>query len=382
MKHRAVTGDKRMQVAFIILVASVLLLGIAHCAPDSRMVERPREQTTTAQGELRAAESRFETPLWKFLANGLLLSLTAVACYEIVNVAFNHWVSRAREWRALSDFFGVDVELYSSAGQIVLQEDNIDKVLTDSGFTNATAIIDGSPKNRLYKARRWANAFDAEGAWRIAEIFRASDLEPPAVLIEKRGDNPLRAESRFQIAMGLGFHSASGQVFSELGVGWIGIAHHDRCGDALQLSERLLPVKEMESIEILKDDTTQLKTLMPRGWKHSTWKNGSSESDYAVIVRHASHDRGVPVRFVVAGFTEHGTSAAGRYLHKNWRELNRKFVTSKDGRAGRGNFLILIAGTSDRLDSWDLVHGFTPITPRRLADAGIECKWTHDLRTL
>jgi len=72
------------------------------------------------------------------------------------------------------------------------------------------------------------------------------------------------------------------------------------------------------------------------------------------------------VTFVLAGFTERGTAAAGAYLAQNWKSLviHHKLGTSLD------NFLLVIEGPSDwsNIKEWAPDPKLHPITPSRLKD--------------
>jgi hypothetical protein len=100
--------------------------------------------------------------------------------------------------------------------------------------------------------------------------------------------------------------------------------------------------------------------------------------DYALILRHTQmEDDYRHIRLVLAGFTERGTAAAGRYLAEHWRDLYSDHVKGHLTDGCLGDFLIMIEGPSrpESVGKWKEDRDFKAITPHTLYAAGIKCDW-------
>jgi hypothetical protein len=95
-----------------------------------------------------------------------------------------------------------------------------------------------------------------------------------------------------------------------------------------------------------------LLQCVARDWTLEKWLKGTAGlKDYSVIIRHtASLGNRHQVRFILAGFTEDNTVAAGRYFVDRWESLWREFVDHK--KEGTGDFVVVISGDSKTEETW------------------------------
>jgi hypothetical protein len=189
------------------------------------------------------------------------------------------------------------------------------------------------------------------------------------------------------------------ETLTEVGAicdGWMRIIKDSQWGDAVSLESTLLPRSITQFVQPFPVDPHDghFRLLVPRsrisarpesGFDLKSWlENPEDVRDYAIILRHTQpeqHGRR-QVLFVVAGFTEIGTAAAGHYLARNWRELCEKHVHGRchDPRL-RGDFLIVIEGPSNagKIGDWAEDKSLSAITPEKLQEHRIQCKWTERL---
>ena len=370
-------GQRKTFVLGILLGASLVGLFTLHLwAP-----------TSTLEGNLQGTKIfLFQQPaVWyRTGAVALVTSLFTISVYEILSgvLQWSFWVRTDR--KTFDQFWGDDASDRCSDGIILLQADKIDVLLEEYGIFEIKDKIDSQPKGRLYKARDWMNFFDAEGARAVIKEFRDLGLDPPHVAPVHRyvdgADALPSAAPPFTVIMGLGFSVKTDALMENVCAGWMKIRYMSQYGDALDLLHNLVPDK-LDVLQSIQSDDEAFRTILPIGdWKLSTWlaqkpasndEEANSARDYALIMRHTEiePDGRRHVKFVLAGFTERGTAAAGKYLAKNWRALWSRRVRDYDGHANLGDFAMLIEGPSHYKDikQWREEKGIKMITPEYLA---------------
>jgi len=301
-------------------------------------------------------------------------------------------------------FFGCSAAR-ASEGRIILQTHAIEPILTqqrtleklererhEQKDASVGPVVEGRysplrvpeevripPPSRLFKARFWINRWDAEGAFAICEGLREQGLGSPKVDLRQHGH--LMNASPFEIAMGLGYTDRTNDAI----LGCADWMHNDAwwdCGDALSLHRSLIP-KDAEThfeIDPPAKKSKGFRRLLPLGWGLNTaghepgtrymhdWEQERHDvQDYAIIFRRAESGR---VHFVLAGFTEKGTAAAGHYLANHWSKGLWKYVKPRS-RASAAvldsshDFLVVIRGHSNNPEDWEEVKSFA-VTPAKL----------------
>lgn len=299
--------------------------------------------------------------------------------------------------KAFDQFFGISKP--DDNGIIILQSDTIDDVLKDH---TASALI--QPSSRLWKARRFANAWDAFAGIAIQQEFQNQGRKTPTLVLSDHriGNTPDigHALPAFSISMGLGFtHETSTAIEGRVFDPWMRISRNsdfepdsnDAVGDAVCFHEKLIPSRDKNPRlgTVPYKPGSHFLRLIPSDWSESyvdSWfemlppAHGRAVQDYAIILRHTRQvDSHRQIIFVVAGFTERGTAIAGQYLakDKNWQALWRTYVNGRP----YGDFLIVIEGPSDprRMEEWSEVKQYEVI-PERLLKRKISCEWAHRAR--
>jgi hypothetical protein len=313
--------------------------------------------------------------------------------------------------KALEEFFG-DGTL-KRGGAIVLQSDPIEDLLGTlvPDLVREAAKLQGlpeppvlteeqlqtlahgtiKPSTRFYKARTWINKWDTEGAQAIREEFQAHSINPPKLILSDHNlPDPIESPP-FQISMGLGFTEQTDTIL-EICHPWMRVSRELESGDALSLHQKLRPKphRPPSCLRLAESDEVDFFRILPCDWEPSTYLNrwlalrkhpNKKVWDYAMILRYTelrpNGER--QVFFVVAGFTERGTAAAGHYLASQWEVLYEKLVKDEVHNKSLGDFLIVIAGISrpEKFGGWSEDQNFPAITPRTLYDKGIQCEW-HD----
>jgi hypothetical protein len=267
------------------------------------------------------------------------------------------------------DFFGSGSLSRVVRGRIVLQADPFDKLiegLTGKATEPTTSVLDAVKRpngnNRLYKARRVVNKYDAEGAKSIRETLRRDGFPTPNLFIIDRTDDPdpfeAHAAAPYVISMGLGFTHTSTTLANAF-AGRIFIDPSTDLGDAIAVKGGTFEPNFYEDLCTAPcgEKRPEHLYIFPKGWtRGADWPQGEADlRDYAVIIRATVVDkRGKQqIRFLVGGFTEESTEKAGRYLAERWESLRNPHAVSgwwtwiswfwaRGHRAG--DFVIVISG--------------------------------------
>jgi hypothetical protein len=338
-----------------------------------------------------------------------VLTSTGVACISVslTELFVTHFrkLIKEKDQRSFEEFFGVRTS--DEPGDIVLQEDRIDELVADL-FEEPDQVRSrvNKPKrpdriqavssqheksNRLFKARLWINAHDADGAREIRDVFRKMDFIPPRFIIEGSKGHTNK-DAPFMICMGLGFTVESLRIVDQVCKGWMLIDPRTDSGDAVALHESICPNKPLDFEKPRQSDDGYMR-LVPADWdikKYLALPDGIEEgsnvqevagqnpNDYGIILRHTElHSGREQIRFVVAGFTAHGTAAAAQYLAQKWPLLWAQYVKDKT-EGGDGDFCEIIVGNSGA-PAWRRARGLPRLTPEYLSseNANIDCVWTQ-----
>jgi hypothetical protein len=304
---------------------------------------------------------------------------------SLVELSRSEW--KRKKSKQFEKFFGVHTG--GGRGHIVLKDDRVDTVLRGSGATQP--LMTRLMTTRFRKARRWINAHDVDGARAVRDAFREMNFTPPELTMGGFDGGYDHSQAPLVICMGLGFTDESINIIGHC-KGWMIADPETKNGDAIGLDRRLCgDPEDFERTEIGKDG---YKRLFPLGWNLDTYlkvpdrlpeESGTTaieptSKDYAIILRHTeepSADGSQRIWFVVAGFTAHGTSAAGRYLARNWRKLATRHI-KENGRDGDGDFLEVIVGNSGA-SNWEVARNIPCVTPEYLASdkIDIDCEWSR-----
>jgi hypothetical protein len=297
------------------------------------------------------------------------------------------WI-KEKDQRSFEQLFGTcDTE----PGHIVLQDDRMDRLL-EKLFKDSEGERSGpaqSGANRLLKARRWINAHDADGSREIRDCFRKLRFVPPELVIVGREGSYDHKNAPFVICMGMGFTTESLNIVKNACAGWMLIDTATEMGDAVALHKRLCPYSHPDFEKFVASTDGYIR-LFPLGWKINNYiavpdrlqegspgrLEGIPSRDYAIILRHTEEQpSSARISFVLAGFTAHGTAAAGKYLADNWPSLWTKYVKNRV-TGGDGDFCEIIVGNSGE-SHWKSVRDFH-LTPKSLAgwDEKKEWAWT------
>jgi hypothetical protein len=253
------------------------------------------------------------------------------------------------------------------------------------------------PLTRFYKARTWINKWDTEGAQAIREEFQKRKTPPPRLVLSDH-QSPDEIESApFQISMGLGYTDLIQQIMEDEEVfgPWMRRSWGETSGDTVSFIRKLMPEGDFTAFAHEEAEDPTFFRLLPRSWTPQyvpRWlrmvnepKKASDVHDYAIILRHTrSRGKRRKVRFVLAGFTERGTAAAGFYLASKWPELYGNIVKRQldEHPKSLGDFLVVIGGVPrpERFDEWAEDPKFPPVTPSILSGLGIDSEWVQRLR--
>src|SRR5262249_3096544 len=122
---------------------------------------------------------------------------------------------------AFDEFFGVGAltedphqELPRQRGAIVLPTDLIESLA--DGWTRSDPMVG---HNRPYKARRWINACDADGAQAVMQMFAGYGATIPKLVFNYETHPEDTSSAPFEITMG-GLEKTRAEV-KDLGKGWI-----------------------------------------------------------------------------------------------------------------------------------------------------------------
>jgi hypothetical protein len=307
-------------------------------------------------GELIEIDSR--CPLWETLRTDW-------------NTRWKHDDHQAE--REFNEFFGErawSTSKRARRGVVILQSDRIEDLYEDISRSQEAdlrrkkttaprqALESGHFRgpSRLFKARRWVNRCDGDGAQGIFGLFERYKINAPRLVFSDHNfsDSIAIGKAPFEITMG-GFTSKTRTELNHIGKEWMQFKVREDSGDTLYLRKDLVLGSELDKVPV-----GDFFCLLPKGWSPSyveTWvnkieaPNDYNVRDYAVILRHTikpdyANEKG-KVRFYLAGFTEVGTAAAGYFLASRWRELWNDFVVEGRGEGTQGDFLVVIEGESD-----------------------------------
>jgi hypothetical protein len=318
-----------------------------------------------------------QSPWWAAAASTVGLSILTVFLTEFLSTTFKAYV-RERQEKEFEAFFGA--RRSKDAGCIVLQADGIDVLVSQlmgTSDSDITKRLDQPISNRFFKARTWINVQDAEAASAIRDVFRELKFPIPEIVPQSHNGVPEVTDRPYVIITGLGFTDATHALVEKACGGWLRIMKDTPQGDVVGLNPYLHAAKVPDFNPVPADGYTQ---LFMEHWNIDDYKTVTSDStkertaktspDYAIVLRNCDDDG--TIRFVVAGFTAHGTAAAGRYLAKNWAQLYGRYRDT----TGACNFCEIIKGGSgDR--EWKRAAGIPGVTPAILAseDTYIDCKW-------
>jgi hypothetical protein len=328
-----------------------------------------------------------------------MVAVVTVCMYELVRVFFERAFYRRSMRYEFDAFFGTGASDNIRHGVIVLQSDNVEVLAAQLGL----ALPDGlksmtgvDATSRVYKARNWINRWDTEGARALAWEFRrrvtdAPELRPVEHKIVDGKPQISRldvdANAPFEISMGLGFTDETTSEVKSICSPWMYIERHPIYGDVIALNRLLLKEEGggEKRIETMQSSLSEKHVcLVPPGWDIDLWlKSDQSVKDYAIILRHTrttGHHR--QIFFVLAGFTERGTAAAGHYLATHWKQLHRRLVAGRHDKRSFGDFLLLIGGPSsspERVAEWREDTRLPPVTGPRIRETigDIDCEWVR-----
>jgi len=293
-------------------------------------------------------------------------TLVTVSVFELLKLALERFRFYVATRLAFNEFWGIGRSTGGNQGVILLQEENIEDAVTKLAQTEH---VFGKPQidraaNRFFKAINWVNKWDAEAAKHIRAAFWRQGFRPPEVQHIKSTESYTAAPDTFVVSVGLFSEETKRFVraYSD-GKELIDITQTER-GDAIELFHSL--TSDSDYLEYSKDSDKGMRQVTPKGWNRNKWIHNEPTMDFAIILRHTVRQHSTKlVRFVVAGFTEQGTEAAGKYLSKEWRNLHRTFWAERSSDR-RGDFFVVIVGKSNETDCWTQDPAIIPITPPRM----------------
>ena len=225
----------------------------------------------------------------------------------------------------MAQFFGLGDR--DSDGMIVLQADRLSGLMRGWTDEKSQEVLLG--RHRPFKARRWVDACDVEGAQWIVNAFVAHQLRPPVISVCYRGI-PEPTSYAYEIITG-GFTDVMRRDLNSIGEGWLQLRMLDDSGDTIVLHRSIPLLPNCVSVQPHEGDKGEFVRIFPRDWDdtymqrwaaHVETADGPEILDYALILRYFD-PRNRKVRFFLAGFTEVGTKAAAAYLATKWPELRQ-----------------------------------------------------------
>ncbi|MQA28728.1 MAG: hypothetical protein GEU82_02655 [Luteitalea sp.] len=322
---------------------------------------------------------------WASLAAACATAVITVSVFELLKCLMEFWMGIVSARRAFDQFFGEDASHPNRAGVVVLQVERIDDTLAHQMAADFTAKMSSADANRFFKARMWINRWDAEGAKAIREAFQKSGYNPPELTHADRGIPPdFGPLVPFEMSMGLGFSEETIAAVKRVCDPWMRIRQTD-VGDTVELLNHLVP-PNLNRLERAPADpgTPGFTQLRPKGWELTTWLDSPENArDYAIILRHTNpNSKHRRVLFVLAGFTEYGTAAAGHYLASHWQELWQAYVKTSVRGSALGDCFIVVEGPSGggRFSEWAVDPNLPPLTPENLFMVHrVDCEWSQRL---
>lgn len=304
------------------------------------------------------------TKLLSIILGGISTALVVITLYELIKLGVHYLIWCRTKKRVIERFFGKGASVQPENAEIIAQSDPLRVMLGD--LVDSDSALAAKPSHRLYKARHWVNKYDIEGGRAIIKMFRKEGLGVPTLKPVEHDRRPKPSAAPFKIILGLGFTNEAKQLIGQFSA-WLRVDFTEN-GDALFLKSSLLP-GNWRSRLVGEESEDGFTSLLPKGWSLETWLQRPTDSrDYALILRHASEvGARACVYFWVAGFTDRGTAAAGRFLAENWELLDKRFVAKRNDANPHGNFMILIEGPSEdrdpKMGKWTQVDAFE-VTPR------------------
>lgn len=378
----------RIDVGNIVTYVTLLIVGVAifwfSFGPERYVLDR------AAVGPSRPASAATDFFLKKDATAGLVVlgalgtAMITVCLFELLKLLVQYIVWMVSKRRRINAFFGEGAASHSAAAEVHVQSDKLSVVLQE--LVQSDPALAQMPKNRLYKARSWINRFDAEAGRQILKLFRDEGLDAPSLKFVDR-ERPGKPDNMpFKVFLGLRADGAD-KLLERGFENWLRIVYTAK-GDGISIKKSLLPgdwESRLDGTPAASADG--FLTLSPTDWDLESWLSGSKAvRDYALILRHAGSvgDGTRPcVYFWLAGFTERGTYAAGRYLAANWEALHRRFVApQKTASSAGGDFMLMIEGPShdkDTRELWSEIPGFE-VTPALLSKKNISSLWATRLK--
>jgi hypothetical protein len=322
----------------------------------------------------------------------LLNSVSAVLFYEFVVLIVRYFWWGQSMAKDIVSFFGTSADTRSKNAAVILQMDKVEDIANPSNQAS----------ERVFKARNWINASDSDAARHILRELLRIGLDAPLPRYMGRHETfPTDPEAPFQIFFGLGYTNYTKELIDGRCGDWLRIRYNSKYGDVIWLRHNLVVENpDYQESDIVPADyggeegvnkptaeeVRQFRLILPKGWTSDTytkWLAGESVRDYAIILRYTNTEISPGMRviqFVVAGFTENGTHAAGAFLAKHWQQrLHSKYVYGKSERGadGFGDFCTFIAGLSAQPETWsEVAEG--AITTQRLENIGLkQCHWVE-----
>jgi hypothetical protein len=341
---------------------------------DSARIKAADEVGKTAWKDFALVQ---KSPWWVTVLTSIATIMITVSIFELLKAAVEHLISVYSAGRAFDAFFGDGASHSGRQGVVILQAAQID-VLAETLLPGFRKSMSSGQQNRFFKARTWINRWDAEGAKAIRETFQRLGYNPPELRhIDLNETINIGAEVPFEISMGLGFADETTRTVTDVCKPWMRISQTE-LGDAIELKNQLVPDTAEQFEKIVDGEFTR---LLPKSWKLDAWlENPEEVRDYAIILRHTRRQGNYrQVLFLVAGFTERGTAAAGQYLAAHWHELWSKHVKGSTSRRGLGDFLVVIEGPSvtNDISKWGPDPNLLSITPYNLFEPyRIPCEWS------
>jgi hypothetical protein len=328
-------------------------------------------QPTRIEGTLNELKngghiSLLQSSVW---VPALLLSvattLVTVSVFELLKKLLETFLDFIAARMAFNQFWGDKASKHGADGVILLKEENIEEA-TKKLLSGTSVLFDkshvGEDYNRFFKARIWVNKFDVEAAKHIRAVFWNLGYQPP----EMQNNDSIPASAPFVVSVGLFSDKTKDFVREYSGVKkLIEIIQTEKDGDAVQIRGADAETAAFSQVR------SEPVVLIPSSWDRKDWIAGKSTYDTAIILRHTKQlttgtGSSRLIQFVVAGFTEHGTEAAGKYLGANWRDLHDRFWRTRL-RGREGDFFLVITGKLNSTDKWSEDHRFT-LTPQKMEE--------------
>ncbi len=300
-------------------------------------------------------------------------SMLSVALIEFTSMIVKQQAGQTNE-KLFELFFGDGALSRAVRGVIILQADQIETLMDELATTDALIkdamhrALNQPENNRLFKARSWVNARDAEAARFLREKIRKAGFPTPDLEIiqhEKNTDPPTDpfkkfASAPYVISMGLAFTDTTTAIANDIAgpEKCIRIDRASELGDAVVLRATHVSGEyaDLDTSDVRVENDSGIERrythIYPKGkWTIDKWLNHEKGlKDYGLIVRHTVPvGNGTQVRFVLAGFTEDSTVEAARYFILKWESLAKEAIKLK---SDEGDFIAIVSGELNDDQSW------------------------------